>query len=128
MDNLIENLSNNPLLFLGAVLVVFLIGYFIFKQLFKIALLGLLILLGLGGYYYFKDPKTAPEKIKHVLTEVKDKTAGTVEKGKKTYAKGKDLYGKAKDLNDDVNKLVGADKEKAPDKKSSTKKKEITTD
>jgi hypothetical protein len=122
MDQLIDYLSNNPLVFLGAVFIAFLIIYFIFKQLFKIALLFLLILLGLGGYYYFKDPKTAPEKIKTVLTEVKDKTASTVEKGKKTYEKGKDLYGKAKDLNESVNKIVGTDKEKAPEKKPSTSK------
>lgn len=122
MDNIIENLSNNPLIFLGTVLVVFLIGYFIFKQLFKIALLGLLILLGLGGYYYFKDPKTAPEKIRHVLTDVKDKTAKTVETGKKTYEKGKELYGKAKDLNEDVNTVMGTGKEKASAKKSSSEK------
>jgi hypothetical protein len=119
MDNLIQYLSNNPLIFLAAVLGVFLIGYFIFKQLFKIALLLLLILLAVGGYYYFKDPRTAPEKIKHVLTEVKDKTANTVEKGKKTYEKGKDLYGKAKDLNEGVNKVIGTDQEKAPGKKTS---------
>ena len=123
MDNLIDYLSNNPLIFLGAVLFVFLIVYFIFKQLFKIALLLLLILLAVGGYYYFKDPKTAPEKIKHVLTEVKDKTTSTVEKGKKTYEKGKDMYGKAKGLNEDVNKIMGTDKEKAPDKKTSIPKK-----
>jgi predicted membrane protein len=114
MDNLIQYLSDNPLIFIAAVFMAFLIIYFIFKQLFKIALLFLLILLAVGGYYYFKDPKSAPEKIKHVLTEVKQKTVSTVEKGKKTYEKGKDFVDKARDLNEGVNKMMGADKEKPP--------------
>ncbi|MBN1380389.1 MAG: hypothetical protein JXA41_01815 [Deltaproteobacteria bacterium] len=121
MDNLIESLTHNPLVFMTAVLLVFLISYFIFKQLFKLFLLFLIILLAVGGYYYFKDPKAASENIRHVLTVVKDKTAHTVDKGKEAYETGKDLVGKAQDFNKSVDKLLGADKEKKPDEKSSPK-------
>lgn len=116
MDNLIQYMSNNPLIFITALFITFLIVYFLFKQLFKIVLLFLIILIAIGGYYYFKDPKTAPHNIKHVLTEVKDKTVGVVDKGKKAYEKGKDLYGKAKDVNEDVNKFLRTDEKKTPEK------------
>lgn len=91
MDNFFNYVSTHPIaaIMLGALIL--LVAYFIFKKLLKIALILGLILLGLGGYYYYKAPEEFSENLKTTVGEVKDHAERAVEKGKVILEKGKDM-------------------------------------
>ena len=111
MDNLIQNLSVHPMIIIAVIFVGLLIVYFLFKQLLKLALLFLLILLAVGGYFYFKDPGKMPRNMMETLEKAKTETGKAVEKGKEAYSKGKAIAEKVKKLTEGMdNLLLGKDK------------------
>ena len=111
MDNLIQNLSAHPMIIIAVIFVGLLIVYFLFKQLLKLALLFLLILLAVGGYFYFKDPRKMPQNMMETLEKAKTETGKAVEKGKEAYSKGKAIAEKGKKLTEGMdNLLIGKDK------------------
>lgn len=85
--------------------------YFLFKNLIKLAILFLLLLILVGGYFYLTAPKKSPEDITRALKKAKDQTEMAVEKGKSAYQKGKDFVEKGKQLSEDVGKVLNKDKE-----------------
>ncbi|PKN05579.1 MAG: hypothetical protein CVU74_00965 [Deltaproteobacteria bacterium HGW-Deltaproteobacteria-9] len=111
MDNLIHSLSAHPMIIIAVIFVGLLIVYFLFKQLLKLALLFLLILLAVGGYFYFKDPRKMPQNMMETLEKAKTETGKAVEKGKEAYSKGKAIAEKGKKLTEGMdNLLIGKDK------------------
>ena len=92
---------------LVAILATLLILYFMLKKLVKLALFVVLILLGIAGYHYFKDPATMPQKMQQTLHDAKAKTEGIVEKGKSAYQKSRELYDKGKELTKNIDKFTG---------------------
>ena len=96
-----------------AVIVIALVTlYFLFKNLIKLALLFLLILVLVGGYFYLSAPKKSPEDITRALKKAKDQTEMAVEKGKNAYQKGKEFVDKGKQLSDDVGKVFNKEQDK----------------
>ncbi|MEI8172848.1 MAG: hypothetical protein WCH07_05095 [Deltaproteobacteria bacterium] len=89
MDNLIQYVTAHQFTVWVGVFVALLIVYVIFKKLIKLALLLTLLLLAIGGYMYFKDPKRMPGNIQEALQKAKEKTVKVVETGKGVYDKGK---------------------------------------
>ncbi|MFH1079946.1 MAG: hypothetical protein V1766_06755 [Pseudomonadota bacterium] len=111
MDNLIQNLSAHPVVIIAVIFVGLLIVYFLFKQLLKLALLFLLILLAVSGYMYFKDPRKMPQNMMETLERTKTETGKAIEKGKEAYSKGKAIAEKGKKLAEGMdNLLIGKDK------------------
>ena len=111
MDNLLQNLSAHPMIILAVIFVGLLIVYFLFKQLIKLALLFLLILLALAGYFYFKDPEKMPQNMMETLEKARTETGKAVEKGKEAYSKGKAIAEKGRQLTEGMdNLLVGKDR------------------
>ncbi|MBA4396378.1 MAG: hypothetical protein C0394_03190 [Syntrophus sp. (in: bacteria)] len=111
MDNIMQNLSAHPMIVIGLIFVGLLIVYFLFKQLLKLALLFLVILLAVGGYYYFKDPDKMPQNMMQTLEKAKTETGKALETGKEAYSKGKALAEKGKKLTEGMdNLLIGKDK------------------
>ena len=78
MEQVFHYLST-PAGILVAIFGALLILYFILKQLVKLALLVVLVLFGLAGYYYFQDPATMPQKMKQTLQGAKARTESAVE-------------------------------------------------
>ncbi len=115
MDEIIKYVTNHPFTVLIAVFCAFLITWFIFKKLFKLAFFMFLIFLGICGYFYLKNPDTARENIGKTLETAKTKTFETLEKGKATYDKGKEYVEKGKKMKEDVDKILGPTKETAPE-------------
>jgi hypothetical protein len=111
VDSLIQNLSGHPMIVLAIIFIGLLIVYFLFKQLLKLALLFFLVLLAIGGYYYFKDPRTMPQNIMKTLEKTKIETGKAVEKSKDAYAQGKTIVEKGKKWAEGMDNLtVGKDK------------------
>lgn len=110
MDNIIENLSAHPVIIIVIIFAGLLVVYFLFKQLLKLALISLMILLAVGGYFYFKDPEKMPQNMMETLEKAKTETGMAVEKGKEVYSKGKAIVEKGKKLTEGMdNLLVGKD-------------------
>ena len=107
MDAFFNYVSTHPIaaIILGAL--VLLVAYFIVKKLLKLALVVGLILVGVGGYYYYKAPEEFSKYLKSTVGEVKDHAEKAVERGKSILEKGKDLV---EDLDEKVKegkKIVG---------------------
>jgi uncharacterized protein HemX len=115
VDNILQNLSAHPMIIIAIIFVGLLIVYFLFKQLLKLALLFLVILLAIGGYFYFKDPEKMPQNMMEALEKAKTETGKAVEKGKEAYSKGKAIAEKGKKLTEGMDNLT-VGKEKKTDK------------
>jgi uncharacterized membrane protein len=85
--------------------------YFLFKNLIKLALIFVLILILVGGYFYLTAPRKSPEDIINALRKAKDQTERVVEKGKDAYQKSKDVLDKGKQISEDVSKILSKDRE-----------------
>ena len=121
MDNIMQNLSGHPMIIIGIIFVGLLIVYFLFKQLLKLALLFFMILLAIGGYFYFKDPEKMPQNMMETLEKARTETVKAVEKSKEVYLKGKAITEKGKKLTEGMDNLsIG--KEKKTDKTTSQDK------
>jgi F0F1-type ATP synthase membrane subunit b/b' len=112
MDEITKYFMSHQFTVLIAVFCAFFITWFIFKKLFKLALLVFLIFLGICGYFYLKNPDTARENIKKTLESAETKTFETLEKGKATYNKGKEYVEKRKKKIKDADNILNEDTEK----------------
>lgn len=111
MDEIIKYVTSHQFTVLLAVICAFFITWFIFKKLFKLALLFFLIFLGICGYFYIKNPDTARENIKKTMETAEKKTLETWEKGITVYNKGKEYIEKGKKKIEDADKILNEDKE-----------------
>lgn len=110
-----QNVTGHPIMVIIISFIGLLIVYFLFKQLLKLALLFLMILLAIGGYYYFKDPEKMPQNMMETLEKAKTQTIKAVDKSKEVYVKGKAIAEKGRELTGGMdNILIG--KEKKMDK------------
>jgi hypothetical protein len=85
--------------------------YFLFKNLIKLALIFVLILILVGSYFYLTAPRKSPEDITRALRKAKDQTEMVVEKGKDAYQKSKDVVEKGKQITEDISKALSKDRE-----------------
>ncbi|NLN59600.1 MAG: hypothetical protein GX147_02605 [Deltaproteobacteria bacterium] len=105
MDELIRYITSHQLTVAIAVCCAFFITWFLFKKLFKMALLVLLIFLGIYGYFYWKNPETAKQNIQSTLKTAEQKTIESVEKGITGYKMGKEYIEKGKQKIEEVDKI-----------------------
>ena len=107
MDDFLNYVSTHPIaaIILGALIL--LVAYFVLKKLLKLALIIGLILVGVGGYYYYKAPEKFRENLKSAVGEVKEHAEDAVEKGKTILGKGKDLVEDLEKTVREGKKIVG---------------------
>jgi len=91
--------------------------YFLFKNLIKLAMIFLLILVLVGSYFYLTAPRKSPEDITRALQKAKDQTEMVVEKGKDAYQKGKAAVEKGKQISEDIGKVLNRDRDTPPKEK-----------
>lgn len=91
MDDFFNYVSTHPVsaIIIGALTLI--VAYFVFKKLLKFALIMGLILVGVGGYYYFKAPAEFSKNVKSTVGEAKGHAENAVKKGKSLLQKGMDL-------------------------------------
>jgi hypothetical protein len=111
MDSIIQYVTTHQFTVGVVAFVGLLIIYVVFKQLLKMALLLILLLLAMGGYMYFKDPGKMPANIQDALHTAKEKTGKVVETGKKVYGRGKAVAEKGVIYSEELREFVTEDKE-----------------
>ena len=85
--------------------------YFLLKNLIKLAMIFLLILVLVGAYFYMTAPKKSPEDITRALLKAKEQTESAVEKGKNAYQKSVEVVEKGKQISEDIGKILSKDRE-----------------
>ncbi len=85
--------------------------YFLFKNLIKLAMIFLFILILVGAYFYLTAPKKSPEDISRALKKAKDQTEMVIDTGKNAYQKSKEAVEKGKQISEDIGKVLNKDKE-----------------
>ncbi|ESP62853.1 hypothetical protein SMITH_587 [Smithella sp. ME-1] len=114
MDAITGYISAHPgVLVMIVVFIIILIVHFIFKSLIKSALIFLLFLLAVSGYYYLKDPDKMPEKIDQSINLLKSGVIEIVDKSKGFFKDTKELYKESKDVPGDFNKMLKESDQKA---------------
>jgi hypothetical protein len=116
MDDILQYLAAHPLAIMALLFAVFLFVYFLFKQFIKMVLGVVIILLALGGYFYFKDPDHVWQNMKATLQKAWTQTGKAVETGKGAYQEGKTLYEKGKKLPGDIKKALDKSRETTEEK------------
>lgn len=111
MDHFIQNMSGHPVIVILCLFIGVLIIYFLFKQLLKVALVFVLILLAIGGYLYLKDPQKMPRN----MAETLEKAGKVVDRGKQVYEEGKAIAEKGKKLTEDMDNLIVGQKNRTTD-------------
>ena len=107
MDAITGYISAHPaVLVIIVISIIILILHFIFKNLIRLALIMLFILLAASGYYYFKDPDKMPEKIEKSINMMKSGINEIVDKGTSFRNDTKKLFKESKDMPGEVGKLL----------------------
>lgn len=88
-----------------------LVVYFLFKSLIKIGLIVLIIVIAIGGYFYFQHPGAAPVSMEDAFNKAKTGFGKVVEKGQDAWGKGKELIGEGKDVYEKGEKTIKNSKE-----------------
>lgn len=121
MDTFTYYLSSHPALTVTIVILgIIMILHTIFKSLFKLVLVALLILSATVAYYYHKDPTMVEESVQTVKSEI----TGMVDKSKSIRADTKELYHKSKQIPGQINKMLKASDEEADESVPKNEKKE----
>ena len=116
MDAITGYISAHPaVLVMIVIFIIILILHFIFKNLIKLALIMLFILLAATGYYYFKDPDKMPEKIEKSINMMKSGINEIVDTSKSFSKDTKKLFKESKEMPGEVGKLL-KDTDKQVDK------------
>ena len=96
---------------IAVISVALIIIYFLFKNLIKLALLFLLILILTGSYFYLTAPRKSPADLTQAIKTTQEQAGQVIDKGKVAYDKGKEIFDKGKEITDSVSKVIGKDQE-----------------
>jgi hypothetical protein len=117
MDGIIRIASEHNLIAVAAGFVFLMAIYFLFKSLMKIALVLLIAVIAIGGYYYFQRPGACPSSAGEVVSQAKRDSAKVVETGRNALKKTKELAAKGRSAYEKGKEVVKEGREMA-DKKA----------
>ena len=83
--------------------------YFLIKNLIKIALVFIIILVLVGGYYYLKAPHRSPGDVEKALRDAKAKTETAIDKGREAVDRGKAAVEKGRRLTEGIGKVISGE-------------------
>jgi uncharacterized membrane protein YgaE (UPF0421/DUF939 family) len=107
MDTITGYLSAHPTVFVIVVIsLIVLILHFIFKNLFRLTLIMLFILLAAFGYFYFQNPEKMTEKIEKSINMMKSGISEIVNSSKSFRKDSKELFKESKKMPGEVGKLL----------------------
>ncbi|NPU85798.1 MAG: hypothetical protein HPY65_15080 [Syntrophaceae bacterium] len=105
MEGISHYLSTHPIALMALILVCLILLYFLFKQLLKVALVVVLVLLVMAGYFYLQGTKD----LHGLIQKTKLQAAEAFDTSKKVYEKGKDVYRKGKEVTEGVGRAFNSD-------------------
>jgi len=112
MEELIEYVTSHQFTVVAVFLSVCLITWLLFGKFFKLAMAVMVVVAGLCGYLFVKDPGTAKEKISNIWETVKEKTVNITTSSNDAYTKGKGYIEKGKKAKEDeVQRIFDSPKE-----------------
>lgn len=106
MEGIINAVSENRILTIGVILAVLLIGYCIVKSVVKIGIILLIVIVVIGGYLYFKDPRNHPESLRDDFNKAKTGASEAMKKGQNAYQKSREWVQKGTDSYQKTGKMV----------------------
>lgn len=114
MESLLSYVHTHQFAVIATVIIALIAIYFLLKNLVKLALITVVILIVVGAYFYLTAPKKSPHDIIRAWKKVKGDTVSVVEKGKTVLNKGKEIVKKGEKVSQDVaNVLKPSAEEKA---------------
>lgn len=116
METIWSFIHSHQFAVIAVIAVALIIIYFLFKNLIKLALLFLLILILTGSYFYFTAPRKSPEDLTKAIKKTQEQAGQVIDKGKGAYDKGKEIINKGVEITDSVSKVISKDKEANPRK------------
>lgn len=111
MEKIISIASEYYLVAIAVGFVFLLVVYFLFKSLIKIGLIVLIIVIAIGGYFYFQHPGAAPVSMEDAFNKAKTGYGKVVEKGRDAWGKGKKLVEEGKNVYEKGKKTIKNSKE-----------------
>lgn len=111
METMWSFIHSHQFAVIAVIAVALIIIYFLFKNLIKLALLFLLILILTGSYFYFTAPQKSPADLTKAIKKTQDQAVQVIDKGKVAYDKGKEIIGKGVEITDSVSKVISKEKE-----------------
>jgi len=111
METMWSLIHSHQFAVIAVIAVALIIIYFLFKNLIKLALLFLLILILTGSYFYFTAPKKSPADLTKAIKKTQEQAGQVMDKGKVAYDKGKEIIGKGVEITDSVSKVISKDKD-----------------
>jgi uncharacterized membrane protein len=114
METIWSFIHSHQFAVIAVITVALIIIYFLFKNLVKLALLFLLILILTGSYFYFTAPQKSPADLTKAIKKTQEQAGQVINTGKIAYDKGKELIGKGVEITEGVSKVIGKDKDKDP--------------
>jgi len=114
MEAVSDFFASNPAAFtLLAIVIALFILYSIIQKMLKLAVVVMFVILIFGGVYLFKDPASAPDKIKQSVTAFKTGSEAIHDKFSSLWSDAKELGGKIKKTPGDLNKMLDSSREEA---------------
>ncbi|MDI9569179.1 MAG: hypothetical protein QM278_00370 [Pseudomonadota bacterium] len=107
METIWSAIHTHQFAVVAIIVVALIVIYFLFKNLIKLALLFLLIMVLTGGYFYLTAPKKSPEDLSRAIEQTQKHTAAIIDKSKAVYGKGREAVERGKELTDRVGKAIG---------------------
>ncbi len=107
MEVIWSSINTHQFAVVAIVAVALIVIYFLFKNLIKLALLFLLVMILAGGYFYLAAPKKSPEDLNRAIEKTQEQTAEIIDKGKVAYEKGKEVVQRGKELTNRFGKVIG---------------------
>ncbi len=98
MEEIVRSVTEHPLIAIAVCFSALLLVYFLYKSLFKLALILILVAVVIGGYFYFRYPESRPANLKDAVEKVRVGAGKAVDQGKSAYEKSKELVEKRKDV------------------------------
>ena len=112
METIWSFIHSHQFAVIAVITVALIIIYFLFKNLIKLALLFLLILILTGSYFYFTAPQKSPADLTRAIKKTQKQAGQVIDTGKIAYDKGKEIIGKGVEITDTVSRVIIKDKGK----------------
>jgi uncharacterized membrane protein len=106
MDEIIKYVTTNQFTVVAVLLAICLVVFIIFRKYFKLGLVIILLLCGLCGFFYIKDPDAAKAKISDAWKSVKEKTVNVTSSSSDAYTKGKEYIEKGRKAKEEAEQRI----------------------
>jgi len=118
MESLLGYIHTHQFATVAIIVIALAAVYFLLKNLVKLALVTVLILLLVGGYFYLTAPKKSPHDLRRAWDKVTTDATTVIQKGKTVIDKGRAIVGKGEKVSRDLDQAMKEGEEEETKKDS----------